>query len=84
MSDDPTPRQVLYALVGGGFLSIVGLLTVGGAVARFVPIWWTAIMTLLVLGAGVWTVVRWRDTSRVLMISIGLLVLWMVGTLLLA
>lgn len=47
-----------------------------------VPGWWTAVMGILVVTSGVWTALRWRQTGQVLALSIGLFVLWLVGTLL--
>lgn len=83
MSGEPTPRQVLYALVAGGFVVIVTVLTIGGAVAGVVPGVWTLAMTLAIVGAGGWMVSNWRRTGPVLVIGIGLFLAWMVGTLLL-
>lgn len=81
---EPTPRQVLYALVAAGFVVVVAVLVIGGASAGLVPTWWSAIMALLIAGAGTWIAQGWRRTGPVLLIAIGLLVIWMVGTLILA
>ncbi|HJQ75932.1 MAG TPA: hypothetical protein VJ948_01570 [Acidimicrobiia bacterium] len=81
---EPTPRQVLYALVAGGFLVVVAVLVAGAAVAGLVPIWWTVAMALGVVVVGWWAGVNWRRTAPVLIFSIGLFVVWTVGTLLLA
>lgn len=78
---EPTPRQVLYALVAGGFLAVVGVLVVGGAVVGIAPTWWTVSMGAFVGIAGVWMAFRWRRTGPVLVVGIGLFLLWMVGTL---
>jgi hypothetical protein len=80
---EPSPRQVLYALVGGGFIAVVGVLVVGAAMAGVVPTWWTFVMMLAVVAAAAWASLRWRKTGPVLVVSIGLLVLWVIGTLLL-
>lgn len=79
----PTPeevagRQLLYALVAAAFHVVVGVLVVFGA-AVF-PRWWTAAMgavwsVVLVVGAS-----RWRRTGLVLGLTIGLFVVWAVGT----
>ena len=81
---EPTPRQVLYALVAGGFWAIVVVLVVGSAVAGLVPVWWTVTMATLTALGGVWSAINWRRTGPVLLLSIGLLVIWTVGTLLVA
>ena len=80
---EPTPRQVLYALVAAGFLLVVAALTIGSAVAGLTPAWWNWLLAGLLAGAGVWTAARWRRTGPVLLGAIGLFVLWMVGTLVL-
>lgn len=72
-------RQVLYALVAAAFHLVVGVLVVFGA--GVFPRWWTAVMgaawsVALVVGA-----TRWRRTGLVLGLSIGLFVVWAVGTL---
>ncbi|MGH8914498.1 MAG: hypothetical protein ACRDZM_08295 [Acidimicrobiia bacterium] len=78
---EPTPRQVLYAMVAGGFLLVVAALVVGAALSGLVPMWWT-----LASGAGlsvltVWSVLNWRRTAPVLLGAIGLFMIWAVGTL---
>lgn len=80
---EPSPRQVLYALVAGGFLAVVAILVAGAAAAGLVPTWWTIVMALAVLVIGIWSAVRWRNTGPVLAVAIGLLVCWVIGTLLL-
>jgi len=81
---EPSPRQVLYALVAAGFLVVVAVLIVGAAVAGLVPSWWSIVMAAgLVLNA-IWAGLNWRRTAPVLLVSIGLLVIWMIGTLILA
>jgi hypothetical protein len=74
---------VLYALVAGGFIAVVGVLVVGAAVAGLVPTWWTIVMTLAVVASALWAALRWRKTGPALVVSIGLLVFWVIGTLLL-
>lgn len=81
---DTTPRQVLYALVAGGFMLVVATLTIGGAAAGIVPGWWSATLALLLAGAGIWMVRSWRRTVPVLLVAIGVFLLWLVGTLILA
>ena len=78
---EPSPRQVLYALVAGGFIVVVAVLVVGAAMAGLVPVWWTILMGIAVVVASVWCARRWRRTGAVLAWSIGLLVCWVVGTL---
>lgn len=81
---EPTPRQVLYALVAGGFLLVVIVLVIGGAAAGVVPTWWSGTLALLIAIASTWIAQNWRRTAQVLIIGIGLFVVWMVGTLVLA
>ena len=81
---EPSPRQVLYALVAGGFLLVVAILVIGAAVAGLVPIWWTWATGAAVVLVGAWSAVNWRKTATVLLVSIGVFVLWVVGTLTLA
>jgi hypothetical protein len=78
---EPTPRQVLYALVAGGFVLVVSIFVAGAAVAGIVPAWWTITMTAFILVFGVWGALNWRKTVPVLLGSIGLFVVWTVGTL---
>jgi hypothetical protein len=75
---------VLYALVAGGFLAVVAILTVGAAVAGLVPAWWSAVMAGGLLLTGLWSAFNWRQTAPVLLVSIGLLVIWAAGTLIVA
>ncbi len=84
MTAEPTPRQVLYALVSAGFLLVVLVLTVGAAVAGLVPVLWTVTMFAAVMGAGIWGGVNWKRTGPLLVVSISLFVLWTLGTLILA
>lgn len=78
---EPSPRQVLYALVAGGFIAVVAVLVVGAASAGLVPVWWTIVMSVAVVATAVWSALRWRKTGPVLVASIGLLVCWVIGTL---
>lgn len=81
---EPTPRQVLYALVALGFVLVEIVLVIGAHVAELVPTWWTVttgVASLLVL---TFLALRWRKTAMSLLLSIGLFVVWTVGTLILA
>jgi hypothetical protein len=80
---EPSPRQVLYGLVAAGFLAVVAVLVVGAAVAGLVPTWWTVVMGAAVVLVAIWSALRWRRTGPVLGASVGLLVCWVIGTLLL-
>ena len=84
MSEEPSPRQVLYALVAGGFVVVVAILAVGGAVARLVPSWWSFTLAVALVGVSVWGAFNWRRTGLLLSLAIGLFVVWMFGTLMLA
>jgi hypothetical protein len=84
MSEGTTPRQVLYALVAGGFVLVVIVLTIGGASAGLVPTWWSATLAFAIAIASTWMAQNWRRTGQVLSIAIGIFLFWMVGTLLLA
>ena len=81
---EPTPRQVLYALVALGFVLIEVVLVIGAAVAGLVPVWWTVATGLASAGVLVFLGFSWRKTALSLLLSIGLFVAWTVGTLLLA
>ncbi len=81
---EPTPRQVLYALVAAGFVLVVVVLVIGGASAGIVPTWWSASLALLIAIAVTWMAQNWRRTGEVLSLGIGLFIVWMVGTLILA
>jgi hypothetical protein len=80
---EPTPRQVLYALVAAGFLVVVGILIIGAAVGSLVPLWWTVVMLGLLIVTAAWSVLHWRRTVPLLLLSIVLFGLWTVGTLIL-
>ena len=79
---EPTPRQVLYALVAGGFILVVLVLVVGSAASGLSPTWWTITMATSLTGVAIWSGLNWRRTGPVLLSSIVLLILWTVGTLL--
>jgi hypothetical protein len=81
---EPTPRQVLYALVAGGFLAVVTALVIGAGVSGLVPAWWTVVTGLGLALVSIWSGLNWRRTSRVLSASIGLFLLWTIGTLIVA
>jgi hypothetical protein len=81
---DPSPRQVLYALVAGGFLVMVAVLMVGAAVAGLVPAWWSVVMATGLAAIATWSAINWRRTAPVLLVSIGLFVIWAAGTLIVA
>lgn len=74
-------RQVLYALVGVGFLVVVAVLVVAAAAVGLVPVWWTVVSAtawFLVVAA---VALDWRATARVLGSTILLFLAWTVGTL---
>ncbi len=79
---ETTPRQVLYALVAAGFLLVVAMLVIGAAVSGIAPAWWTAVTGAGLVVIAVWAGFNWRRTGRLLMASIGILLLWSLGTLL--
>ncbi|MEE8406975.1 MAG: hypothetical protein V3S32_07480 [Acidimicrobiia bacterium] len=81
---DTTPRQVLYALVSVGFVLMVIVLAAGGAISGLTPTWWSVVLGLLVLTGGGWMVFNWKRTGPVLLIAIGLFLIWMIGTLVVA
>lgn len=79
--EQPTPRQVLYALVAGGFFLVVLVLAGAAAAAGLVPTWWSVSVGVVWLLAVLMSVARWRKTGTVLGLSIGLFIVWTVGTL---
>lgn len=81
---EPTPRQVLYGLVAGAFIVVVAILTIGGASAGLVPTWWSGVLALGIAISGTYIAANWRRTVGVLLTAIGLFLVWLVGTLLLA
>lgn len=78
---EATPRQVLYALVAAGFVGVTLVLTVGAATAGLTPVWWSVTSGLALLAVSVYLLARWRRTVTALGLAIGLLVAWVVGTL---
>ena len=81
---EPSPRQVLYALVAGGFVVVVGVLISGAAVAGLAPMWWTIATAVVAISVAAWSAFNWRRTAIVLVLAIGLFLAWMIGTLILA
>jgi hypothetical protein len=81
---ETTPRRVLYALISAGFVLVVAILTIGGASAGIVPTWWSGLLALVIALAATWMAQNWRRTGSVLVLAIGLFLVWMVGTLILA
>lgn len=81
MTEPATSRQFLYALVSAAFAIVTLVLTLGAATAGVSPTWWTVTMATLILTAAIWGWRNWQRTGAVLGISIGLMALWMVGTL---
>ena len=81
---EPTPRQVLYALVAAGFLAVVGILIVGASMAGIVPGWWTSVAGIIWVATTAYCAARWRRTSQVLGLSIVLFAVWVGVTLLVA
>jgi hypothetical protein len=78
---EPTERQVLYALVAAGFLAVVGGLTIVSWTTGLSPTLWLAVMSAIWVAAVGYCTVRWRQTGRVLFVSIATFVVWAVGTL---
>lgn len=74
---EPTPRQVLYALVAGGFHVVAGLLA--AASAPLAPAWWTIGFATVWLAVAVFVGLRWRRTGTVLALSIATFVSWTIG-----
>ncbi len=72
-------RQVLYGLVAGGFHVVVLVLAVAGR--EVVPAWWSVVVGIAWTTVAVVGLLDWRKTVRLLLMTIGLFVLWMVGTL---
>jgi hypothetical protein len=77
-------RQLLYALVGAGFLAVVAILIAGAAAVGLVPTWWTVATAAVWLGVAVVVAIDWRATRRVLSSTIVLFLAWTVGTLIVA
>ena len=78
---EPTERQVLYALVAAGFLAVVGVLTLVAWTTGLSPTGWIVAMSIVWVAAAVFCGLRWRQTGRVLLVSLATFVVWTVGTL---
>lgn len=63
---------------------VVVILIVGAAAAGLVPTWWSASLAFLITIGGAWMAGNWRRTGEVLSIAIGIFLVWLVGTLILA
>jgi hypothetical protein len=81
---ETTPRKILYALVAAGFVVVVVILTIGGAATGLVPTWWSGVLAITTVLVGTWIAQNWRSTMIVLVLAIGLFLMWMIGTLILA
>ena len=81
---EPTPRQVLYALVAAGVLAVVGILIVGASMAGIVPGWWTSVAGIVWVATSAYCAARWRRTGQILGLSIILFAIWVAVTLLVA
>lgn len=81
---EPSPRQILYALVAGGFDIVVAVLVAGAAIAGLVPVWWTVVSLLALIAVAAWSTFHWRRTTVVLISAIALFVGWTIGTLIVA
>jgi hypothetical protein len=81
---EPSPRQVLYALVSAGFVLVVLVFVVGAALSGLAPTWWTVTVAVLIAFAFAWMARHWERTGPMLAIAIGLFLLWMIGTLIVA
>lgn len=77
MTDEASPRQLLYAMVGAGFHLVVGILA--AASAALVPGWWTATVTVFWIVAAAIIGLRWRSTGLVLGLSLGGFIAWTIG-----
>lgn len=78
---EPTERQVLYVMVAGAWLLVVGVLAVVAWRTGLSPLGWSvafAVLWLAALGVGIR---MWRRTGRVLLLSLGVFVVWVIGTL---
>ncbi len=81
MADEPTPRQVLYAIVAGAFHVVVGVLAV--ASVGLAPMWWTVGVFLGWAIVAAVIIRQWRRTGLVLGLSILGFAIWTVGAALL-
>lgn len=76
---DPQARRLLYAIVSGSVVAVVGVLVVGAS--PLAPVWWTLLSGTACVAAAVVVGIAWRRTGLVLGVSIGLFLIWTVGTL---
>lgn len=74
---EPSPRQLLYAMVAAGFHVVVGVLVIGSA--PLAPPWWTTTMVLLWIVIAGTLALRWRRTVLALSVSLGGFIAWTVG-----
>ncbi|MFZ0625592.1 MAG: hypothetical protein WAN34_03760 [Acidimicrobiia bacterium] len=81
---EPTPRQVLYALVAGGFFVVVLILVIGAALSGLVPMWWTIVAAVALAGASVWSALNWKRTAPVLILAMAFFLIWALVTLIVA
>lgn len=81
---EPTPRQVLYALVAGGFFVVVLILVIGAALSGLVPMWWTVVAAVALAGASVWSALNWKRTAPVLILAMAFFLIWALVTLIVA
>lgn len=72
-----SPRQLLYAMVAGGFHLIVGVLGWGSAALG--PGWWNVAVLAVWSVLTVVLLLRWRRTGMVLGLSMLEFVAWTVG-----
>jgi hypothetical protein len=79
---EPSPRQVLYALVAGGLLAVLLVLVVAAGASGLVPVWYTVLGGVTLVTVTVWSAINWTRTVPVLVLAIGLFLIWTVGTLL--
>ena len=75
-SEATSPRQLLYAMVAGGFHLIVGVL--GWGSASLGPGWWNVTVLAVWSVLTVVLVLRWRRTGLVLGLSMLEFVAWTV------
>jgi hypothetical protein len=74
---EPSPRQLLYAMVAAGFHVVVGVLVIGSA--PLAPTWWTASMAVVWIVVAAILALRWRRTVLVLAVSLGGFIAWTMG-----
>lgn len=84
MTEAPSERQVLYALVAGGFIAVVAVLVVAAAYSGLAPAWWTVVTASATVLTALLATARWRDTRMVMLTSITLFLIWTIGTLLIS